>query len=327
MPNCDILCIKMAKKPTYTVIDGMRLPPSFVPEVFRAACNFKPDKGEVVVATYPKCGTTWTLQMVVTILRKGRPPQTKDEYFACMPFLEITPPEQVKQMPKPGCIKAHLPFDRITYSPEAKYIYVARHPADCVVSYFHHTRYFPVYQFTDGSFDDFFELFIDDGVDFGDYFDHLLSWYEQRHLPNVLLLTYESMKADPKAAIVKIARFLDEELADELLADEEALLEDVLKYTSLDYMKGSVNGFYAEVFSGSTPKEVQEHSAVMTKYAGLVEEAMSKGHTTKGNFIRKGEVGEGKIALTEDQKNRLDARIREKTAHSDVMDLWKNFSI
>lgn len=226
-------------------------------------------------------------------------------------------------MPKPGCIKIHLPFDRITYSPEAKYIYVARHPADCVVSYFHHTRYFPVYEFTDGDFDTFFDLFVNDGVDFNDYFDNLLSWYEQRHLPNVLFLTFESMKADPREAVIKITKFLDEDLAEELLGNDEALMRDVLRYTSLDYMRDAVNGFWKEAFAGPPPEEVQKQSAVMTKYARLLEEANRKGHYPKGSFIRKGEVGEGKIALTEDQKKRLDARILEKTAHSDVMNLWK----
>lgn len=152
------------------------------------------------------------------------------------------------------------------------------------------------------------------------------------------------MKKDHKGAILKIANFLDggfgdklaanaddslmasssESLLNELMANDESLLKEVLHYTSLDYMKSAVNGFWQEVFTCPPPIEIQEQSPVMKKYAGLLEEANSKGHVTKGQFIRSGKVGEGKITLSDEQMERLNARIREKTAHSDVMDLWKN---
>lgn len=32
----------------------------------------------------------------------------------------------------------------------------------------------------DGTFDEFFELFISGNTDYGDYFDHLLGWYAHR---------------------------------------------------------------------------------------------------------------------------------------------------
>lgn len=313
----------MNKKPLYGKIDGMLTPPSFIPEVMREAMTFKPGPEDIVVATYPKCGTTWTQQIVALILRKGKPFLTAEDYFGSLPFLEMSPMEELQALEKPRCIKTHFPFDRINFSSEAKYIYVARHPADCVVSFFHHTRFFPIYLFTDGSFLDYFELFVKGEVDWNDYFDHLLSWYERRNEPNILFLTYEKMKADPRGATLQIARFLGDDYYNMLVENDEEILEKVLEYSGLEFMKKTVNEFWREGFTRMPSEQVQHKNPVMKKYAQLMKQAEEKGHVYKGDFIRKGVVGEGKIKLSEDQLQKLNERIREKTSHFDVMNLWK----
>ncbi|GFX81314.1 sulfotransferase 1C4 [Trichonephila clavipes] len=85
----------MGKKPRYKEIDGLVLPPTFDPKVFRDACAFKPGPGDIVVTTYPKCGTTWTQQIVALILRKGEPFLKAEEYFNTLPFLEMTTMEEL----------------------------------------------------------------------------------------------------------------------------------------------------------------------------------------------------------------------------------------
>ncbi|CAL1284759.1 unnamed protein product [Larinioides sclopetarius] len=313
----------MGKKPFYGEIDGMLVPPSFVPEVFREAMAFQPGPEDVVIATYPKCGTTWTQQIVTLILKKGKPFLTAEEYFGSLPFLEMTTMEELSALEKPRCIKTHLPFDRINFSSEAKYIYVARHPADCVVSFYHHVRFFPIYLFTDGSFDDYFELFIKGEVDWNDYFDNLLSWYERRNEPNILFLTYEKMTADPRKASLQIARFLGEDHYNTLVNNDEKILKKVLEYSSLEFMKKTVNKFWSEQFTKKPSENVLPRNPVVKKYIGLIKQADELGHVRRGDFIRKGVVGEGKIKLSEDQLQRLNKRILEKTSHSDVMNLWK----
>jgi hypothetical protein len=65
-----------------------------------------------------------------------------------------------------------------------------------------------------------------DGVD---YWTHLLSWWQQRGNPKVLLLAYEHMKQDLAGSIARIAAFIDIELDDELL-------DVALEQTSLEFM-------------------------------------------------------------------------------------------
>ncbi|GBM47705.1 hypothetical protein AVEN_167172-1 [Araneus ventricosus] len=146
------------RKPRYLESDGMLFPAECSHEILRDAMNYEPEIGDIFVVTYPKCGTTWTTQIVSLILRNGKPLMTAKEYFTSIPFLEMTPMEEFSKIPRPCCIKTHLRFDRMVFSTEAKYIYVARHPADCVVSYYHHLQFFPTYFFSEGTFDDLFEF-------------------------------------------------------------------------------------------------------------------------------------------------------------------------
>ena len=62
-----------------------------------------------------------------------------------------------------------------------KYIYIARNPKDVAVSFYYHTKRHSEYNFT-GDWDCYFELFIKGEVEFGLWFDHVLSWWEHKGL-------------------------------------------------------------------------------------------------------------------------------------------------
>lgn len=60
----------------------------------------------------------------------------------------------------------------------------------------------------EADFGDFFECFFRGEVPFGDYFDHIASWYEARDEPTTKILFYEQMMDNPNRAIVEIADFI-----------------------------------------------------------------------------------------------------------------------
>ena len=60
-----------------------------------------------------------------------------------------------------------------------KFIYVARNPKDVAVSYYYHTLGFELYEY-EGDWNDFFERFITGEVVDGDWFDHVLGWWEHK---------------------------------------------------------------------------------------------------------------------------------------------------
>ncbi|XP_013794136.2 sulfotransferase 1C2-like [Limulus polyphemus] len=290
------------KNPTYQEVDGFTINITFSPECVRGAIQYKPRDDDIFVVTFPKCGTTWTQHIVHNILNKGETFKSFDDVQKRSPFIEMVGPKIVKNMIRPGAIKTHLPFHMCPYSPNAKYIYVTRNPRDCCVSFYHHTKMFPGYQFQGGSFDDFFEVFINGETEWGDYFDHLLSGYEHKNDPNVCFITYEEMKEDTKAAVLKLAKFLGPQYGDTLESDDEIMLK-ILDHTSIKFMK-------------------RFNEDMKLFYSNTDETNLNGTESLKVDFVRKGAVGDWKNYFSPVQSKRLMEKFYTKTKGTDIFSLW-----
>jgi len=282
------------KTPSYTNHNGYLMPHGFPAHNFANSLSYKPTSNDLFIATYPKCGTTLTQHMIYIMLNKGVPIQPHEKLDQIFPHLEevgadyITNSATIKRDLR--LIKTHLPYDMTpmsTATAGAKYIFVARNPKDCIVSFFHHTRGFPQhYNFEDGDFDVYFDLFVRGQVDFGNYFTALRSWFDRRHDENVLFLTYEEIQADKRRAVIKIASFIDGAgaggtMEEELLRDNGALMEKVLLCSSLEEMKKDPLRWCSERAVEHTP------------------------------FIRSGQVGGWTELLTKAQGEKLDEIMRQ----------------
>jgi hypothetical protein len=222
----------MGRKPSYKWHDGFAMPMGFPAAAFDSALRYRPAAGDFFITTYPKCGTTWAQNIVYLIAHQGTPLPATMSMAEAIPHLEEVGGEVVARLPRPRYIKTHLPYELTPYGDAARYLYIARNPFDCAVSFFHHTRGFVKhYDFADGRFEDYFECFLAGEVDFGDYFDNLLSWYAHAGDPNVLFLTYEAMSADPRAAIVTIGEFMGA-----VCVRDEAVLAEILNHSSFASM-------------------------------------------------------------------------------------------
>ena len=133
----------MGLKPSYLVHRGFRLPKSFPRERFASALDYQAAAGDIFVSAYPKCGTTWTQHIVYLLQCGGVPLGAGDRLTELFPHLEEVGSRFVASLAPPRCIKTHLPFAMTPYHRQARYIYVARNPFDCAVSFFHHTPRFP----------------------------------------------------------------------------------------------------------------------------------------------------------------------------------------
>lgn len=116
------------KTPFYQDVDGFRIPGRFEAATLKSAISYKPRSDDLIIVTYPKCGTTWVQNIVGGIYRKGKPFSSGMEFLSQTPFLEMTGAEAALTMKRPGALKVHLPFHLTPYSPKAKYIFVARNP-------------------------------------------------------------------------------------------------------------------------------------------------------------------------------------------------------
>lgn len=312
------------KTPFYQYVDGFCLPGMFSADALRSALAYKPRPDDLFIVTYPKCGTTWVQNIVSCIFKNGKPFESAQEFLTQTPFLEMTGAEAAETMKRPGAIKFHLPFHLTPWSTEAKYIFVARNPKDCCVSFFHHTKNIAAYDYEEGTFDDFFELFIEGKVDFGDYFETVLSWYEHRNDPNVLFITYEELKKDNVTGVLKIAGFMGSQYKEALEKDEK-LLRDVIHHSSFAFMKEHLNKYMAEF--QSIPKEVLENNPdlppglkdLFTKDADVF-----KKQPDSVTFVRKGIVGDWKNYFTPEQNARIQKKFKERMGNTELAKIWED---
>jgi aryl sulfotransferase len=127
-------------------------------------------------------------------------------------------------------IKTHFGWEMLPYSPDARYIMVIRDPKDVFVS-----SYFFLKDGVLGpampSVDAWYKLFLSDGFPIGgSWAANTAGYWAQRERPNVLILSFKSMKRDLKAAVRKVAQFLD-------IQAPEPLIDVVCEKSSFEYMK------------------------------------------------------------------------------------------
>lgn len=309
----------VAKRPLYSIMEGIRYPSMFSPKCFGESLHYKPRDDDVLIVTYPKCGTTWMQNIALYIFRKGEELSDHHEFVFRCPFLDMLGQQGADRMPRPGTLKTHLPYSHMPYSQQAKYIFVVRNPKDCCVSLYHHARMLPGFGYWDGIFDDFFELFMAGEVEFNDYFDHLLSWFPHRNDPNVFYTTYEDMKKDTESIIIRLANFLGKEYG-QLVERDNNVLRNILHFSSFTYMKENI----AEVFDSILWKDTIEKEGIeglqyLTRFVASQEVPKSR---PKVEFVRKGKVGDWKEHFSSEQSERLQKKFDEKFQGTDIPSLW-----
>lgn len=230
------------KLPRYRNHDGYLVAWGFSVGGFNSALTYVAQDNDLFIVTYPKCGTTWTQHIIYLILNDGIPLPPDQRMDVVFPHLEEVGGEFIvtKGTVLGGyrLIKTHLPYNLVPKNTNAKYIFVSRNPKDCVVSFYHHTVGFPKhYDFANGKFDTYFNLFLNGKVDHGDYFDFIRQLMDHKDDHNVLFQRYESGRQNTREYVLQIASFLGEFYPERLLVDNEKILNLVLEHSSLDSMK------------------------------------------------------------------------------------------
>jgi hypothetical protein len=114
---------------------------------------------------------------------------------------------------------------------------MARNPWEVCLSYYRNIKEAPeVFGFQNANFDDFVNCFVNGITPFGDYFDHIISWFSQRDRNNILFLTYEQLKSNHREYVIKIAEFMGKEFSEKLIKNNE-MLNKIINYTDFEYMK------------------------------------------------------------------------------------------
>lgn len=199
-------------------------------------------QGDVIIATYPRCGTTWMQQVVMLILAQGekslveRPtslaPWVEMNHAMRRNMLAYEPPEAWRKdgLGARRVLKTHAVAGLAPWSggasvdgiPKgAKVILVTRNPKDVALSYYHHGHDTSIYKYT-GDWKHFLhELFLRGVIDFGDFWAWHGSWWRARAaLPpdRLLWISYEEMQNDLPGAVRRVADFIHVPVTEEVVS-------------------------------------------------------------------------------------------------------------
>ncbi|KAM9290595.1 sulfotransferase 6B1-like [Gastrophryne carolinensis] len=237
-------------------------------ENFRAMETLQAREDDVLIVTYPKCGTNWTRQILQELLTAhlGREPTVAP---GMLEFEFGNKYEELNHEPSPRVIASHLAYEDLPktfFERKTKILFILRNPKDTAVSYYHFMNSHPALP-TYRSWEDYFENYVTGNVLFGSYFDFTLGW--ERHVDdgNLLVLTFEDMKVDPSTAMKKICDFYGLSLTEEQIQR----VQERTSFASMKANNPAADGEFA-------------------KY-----------------FYRKGEIGDWKSLFTEEQSRAVDA--------------------
>lgn len=205
---------------------------------------------DIIIATYGKSGTTWMQQIVSQLIFNGEEGLPVGDIS---PWMDLrVPPAPVKLAAVEAqthrrFLKTHLPVDALVFSPQAKYIYIGRDGRDVLWSLYNHhvnanATFYDLVNNTpglvgpplappSGSVREYFLDWLEnDGYPFWSLWENMRSWWQVRHLPNVLMVHYAQLKQDLPGQMRRIAAFLETPI-------DESRWEAIVEHCTFDYMK------------------------------------------------------------------------------------------
>jgi aryl sulfotransferase len=247
---------------------------------------FTPRADDIVVATAIKAGTTWVQEIVRNLIFSGTNMTVALDEIS--PWLDIRnyPLElmltRLGQQTHRRWMKTHLPLDGLPFHPSVKYLYVGRDSRDVFMSFCNFYS-----NFTPQAIDGFngvpgrvggelprcpedihtlWHNFITqgwfpwetEGYPFLSVMHHAQSWWDYRHLPNILFVHYADLLADLEGGMRRIARFLEIEpppaewpliVRNCTFADMKARGTELLQFANA-ILEGGSNAFFYKGTNG-----------------------------------------------------------------------------
>jgi len=200
--------------------------------------EYVPDEHDVLVCSYFKSGTNWTLQIAQQIAFRGN--AEFEHIHDIVPWPDMNPraryavpidDKSVLEKSPTGLrvIKTHLELSKVPYNEHAKYICVVRDPKDVFVSSYHFIKSIGL-GFLMPSVAQWLELHLSEDTPTGSWAVHTSDAWRMRNAENVLFLTYEEMRRDLNGAVSRIAELMG-------VALEPAELDRVVEQSTYAHMK------------------------------------------------------------------------------------------
>lgn len=246
---------------------------------FKGRLEFRPRADDIYVVSYPRSGTTW-MQLLLHRLA-GRDDLDFTHISEVSPWFERSlaigtmSAADFERFPSPRIIKSHLPYG---WLPRAgRFIYVWRDGRDVAVSYYHFYRSHLGFR---DDFPTFFGRFLRGELQYRSWFDHVAGWLAHAGAADTQVVRYEDLHRDRAAILRRVAAHTG-------LAVGEDRLARIAAETSFAAMKGQEAKF--------------DHATAL-----LLERRGGP-----GDFLRRGQPGEGSAVLDTSQVAAFEQRLRE----------------
>ena len=206
----------------YRMLEGIMMPPYITPERYKLSRAIETREGDICFISFPKSGSTWLSHVIYLILHNGETP-TNETLRSSLHWVASSWPyprskEELEALPSPRIFKSHMPYNMAVGGDPAetlcKYIYIARNPKDVAVSYYHFESGKKWSGNYSGSWEHWLDSFLAGNIQRGDWFDHVLSWWNHRQSENILFLRFEDMKNNFDHVLDSLCEFLGYELED-----------------------------------------------------------------------------------------------------------------
>lgn len=229
---------------------------------------YSPRDDDIVISTSIKSGTTWVQAIVRELIVHGLdgrepsvPEQIPPSYKAASFWLDGTFSreigvlyEMLEAQLHRRFIKTHLPLDGLPFYPQVKYLVIGRDSRDVFMSLWNHYANYgdDFYRRINESPDlvgdrcprcpedihTFWQMWIgrgwfeweQEGCPFWGNMHHTQSWWNYRHLDNILFFHYADLLSNPRGEIRRIAQFLEIDVSDEAI-------QETVQHTTLSAMR------------------------------------------------------------------------------------------
>lgn len=207
--------------------------------------QYQPRQDDIIVATSYKSGTTWTQNIALQLIFLGQPTPALSDVAVWLDHR--TSPVDLKLQKLDAqrhrrLMKTHLPLDALPYYPQVKYIVVGRDARDVFMSFWNHYS-----NYTDATYErlnapqgrvgdpmphcpqdihDLWRLWINrgwfawesEGYPHSGNMYHTQSWWNFRHLENILFVHFNDLLRDLSKEIRRVGNHLGIIPSDEALA-------------------------------------------------------------------------------------------------------------
>ncbi|KAG2484628.1 hypothetical protein HYH03_016582 [Edaphochlamys debaryana] len=213
--------------------------------------GFKFRDDDIIVGSWAKSGTTLTQQLIGQLISHGDPNFVSNDESPWwdLRFLPAEAREAVEKQTHRRFLKTHLPATALPYDPRVKYICCYRDGRDVAWSMHHHHAsvtdlWYQLVNDTPGRVGpamppcnpDQRQYFLDwlrgDGQPWWPFFSHVQSWWNVRHLPNVMLVHFNALITDLPSEARRIAAFLG-------ISVPEDKWPVILEHCSKDWMRAN----------------------------------------------------------------------------------------